>query len=124
MDPTDKELEQITDTLSDYKELVENGKEDSLEDIDNSFELSLENGGKVWLHTHNNRTDYVVKIHIMQEGTVRDDPEGGVHRVRSQVYRHLDRELGFPLSGEYEPYTAFIGDDRITIKANFGYFVE
>lgn len=122
MDPTDSELKQIKDKLAEYKTLVEEGNEDSLDNVENSLELSLKNGGEVWLHTHDNLTDYMVKVHIMEEGVAKKDK--GVHKVRSRATTYLNRELGFPMRGKYEPYSSFMGKDRITLSVPFEYFVS
>lgn len=122
MNITDSELEQIKSQLDDYKELVEEGNEDDLSNVENSLELSLENGGKIWLHTHDSLTEYMVKIHIMEEGAAKNDE--GFHQARTRINNHLNRELGFPMRGKYEPYSGFMGDDRETIKVPFEYFIS
>lgn len=111
MDPTDEEIQLAMDCLTELSEKVSNGVE--LQAESDALELDVDDG-RIWVHPEEDNT---VEIHLFD-----DTEEGDFRPARSRIFNHLTRELGIPDRGEYEPYSSFRGQKRMTIKADFDYF--
>jgi len=112
MHATEDELETIYETLTEYKEKIESGEE--IEKMVDALEIEVEDG-QIFIHPKDDGT--TVTIHLMDE-----TDDHNYHRESSRISNHLIRELGFPTTGVFEPYSAFFGSDRESIRVNYEYF--
>lgn len=111
MEPTDDEIQNAKDRLDTYAEKVERGAD--LDPEGDALELDVD-GGRIWLHPDKDGT--TVDIHLFDDTENRD-----FSPARSRLHGHLSHELNAPIHGEYEPYTPFIGNERMNIRVNFEY---
>lgn len=114
MHASEDTLETVYDKLTEYKQKIENG--DTLDEVDDALELDVE-GGQLWLHPKDDGT--TVEIHLMD-----DTDDFNYHRERSRITNHLTRELGFPSTGKFEPFTGFFGSGRESFRVNYEYFTQ
>jgi len=111
MEPTDAELQRAKQRLTEYADTIENGG--SLHPTNDALEMDVD-GGRIWLHPGDDGTE--VNIHLFDDNDNRD-----FSPARSRLQAHITHELNTPIHGECEPYTPFIGNNRMHIRVNLKY---
>ena len=98
MEPTNDELEQVKNTLRNYKDRIK--QSDELIKEKDSLELDID-GGRIWVHPKSDGTS--VDIHYFNDTGDSD----ALFRGSGVIMTYVKNELGFPITGEYEPFTPF-----------------
>jgi hypothetical protein len=111
MEPTGSDIQTAKDKLDEYAEKITSGED--LHPKKDALEMDVPQG-RIWLHPNEDGT--TVDIHLFDDT---DEREFGPARARLQ--NHISRELNAPIHGECEPYTPFIGNERMNIRVDLKY---
>jgi hypothetical protein len=107
----DSTVEEVREMLHELKETVEDGGE--VLDLE-TREFEVDNGRLIL----EPKVDNFVHLHYV-------DADGDAHFEGSgRINRVLTHDIGFPMSGKFEPFTAFYSNGREMFKLNFDYFSD
>lgn len=94
-------------TLYNYKDKIK--QSDGLIKEKDALELDID-GGRIWVHPKSDGTS--VDIHYFNDTGDSDTifPGTGV------IIHHLIYDVGFPIHGDYKPYSSFFSNERRTYR--------